>query len=253
MTSRRNETASRFSRPPRAFGAHWPSAARVVEVEHGRDRVDPQPVDVELLQPVDRVRDQEVADLAPAVVEDERAPVRVRAAPRVGVLVQRRAVEAGQRPLVAGEVGGHPVDDDADPGLVQPVHQVAELIRRAEPGRRRVVRGHLVAPGAAERVLGDRQELHVREAEVGDVGGELVGELGVGEPGAPRAQVHLVGAHRPARAGRAAARAAIQAWSPQSYRDSETTDAVAGGRSASAAIGSALRCQLPSGPRMSYL
>ena len=151
---------------------------------------------MEFLQPVDRVGDQEVADLGPAEVEDQRAPVRMLAPPRVGMLVQRRAVEAGHRPLVPGEVGGHPVDDDADAGLVQPVHQVAELVRRAEPGRRCVVRRHLVAPGPAERVLGDRQELDVREPELGDVGGELVGQLGVGQPGAPRAQVHLVHAHR---------------------------------------------------------
>jgi hypothetical protein len=125
--------------------------------------------------------------------------------PRRG-LVQRDAVEAGQRPLVPGEVRGHPVDDDADARLVQPVHQVAELIRGAEPGRRRVVRGHLVAPGPAEGVLGDRQELHVREPEAGDVRGELVGELGVGETGAPRAQVNLVRAHRPAQRVAPAAR-----------------------------------------------
>src|SRR5215213_11928957 len=34
---------------------------------------------------------------------DERPPVRMRAAARVVVLVQRRAVEAGQRPLVRSE------------------------------------------------------------------------------------------------------------------------------------------------------
>ena len=78
--------------------------ARVVEVEHRGDGVDPQPVDVELLEPVQRVGDQEVAHLAAAEVEDEGAPVRLLAAARVGVLVQRRAVEAGQRPLVLGEV-----------------------------------------------------------------------------------------------------------------------------------------------------
>ena len=93
--------------------------AGVVQVEHRGDRVDPQPVDVELLAPVERVGDEEVAHLGPAEVEDVRAPVGVLAAPRVGVLVQRRAVEAGQRPLVAREVRRHPVQDHADAGLVQ--------------------------------------------------------------------------------------------------------------------------------------
>ena len=93
--------------------------ARVVEVEHRGDGVDAQPVDVELLEPVERVGDEEVAHLEPAEVEDVGAPVGLVAAPRVRVLVERQPVEAGQRPLVAREVAGHPVEDDADPGLVQ--------------------------------------------------------------------------------------------------------------------------------------
>ena len=170
--------------------------ARVVEVEHRGDGVDPQPVRVELLQPVDGVRDQEVAHLRASEVEDQCAPVRLLAALRVGMLVQRRAVELRQRPAVPREVRGHPVQDHPDAGPVQAVDQVAELVRRAEPGGWRVVGGHLVAPGAAERVLGNRQELHVGEAQLGDVAGELAGELGVGQAGPPRAEMHLIGAHR---------------------------------------------------------
>ena len=90
--------------------------ARVVEVEHRGHGVDPQPVDVELLEPVQRVRDEEVAHLAAAVVEDVRAPVAVLAAPRVGVLVQRLAVEAREGEVVLREVPGHPVHDHADAG-----------------------------------------------------------------------------------------------------------------------------------------
>ena len=143
--------------------------ARVVQVQHGRHGVDAQPVDVELLQPVDGVGDQEVPHFVPPEVEDERAPVGLLAAARVGVLVQRGAVEPRQRPVVPREVPGHPVQQHADAGLVQRVDQVAEVVRAAEPRRRRVVGGDLVAPRAAERMLGDGQELHVREAEVGDV------------------------------------------------------------------------------------
>ena len=153
--------------------------ARVVQVEHRGDGVDPQAVDVELLEPVQRVGDQEVADLVPAEVEDEGAPVRVLAAPRVAVLVERLAVEPGQRPLVLREVRGHPVEDHADAGLVQAVDEVPEVVGRPEARRRRVVGADLVAPGAAERVLGHRQELDVGEAEVADVAGQLVGEIPV--------------------------------------------------------------------------
>ena len=226
--------------------------ARVVEVQHRRDRVDPEPVDVELLEPVDGVGDEEVPDLGAAVVEDERAPVRVRAEPGVGVLVERGPVELGQRPGVAREVRGHPVDDDPDARLVQGVDQEPEVVGRAEPGRRRVVRGDLVSPRAAERMLGHRQELDVREPEVGDVGGQLDRELPVGQAGPPRAQVHLVDRHR-ADQRLPAARSASQSSSCHSCADWYTTEAVAGGVSAYVAIGSALSRHTPSGPQIEYL
>ena len=98
LSSRRNAMASRFSRPPQLVGHPLPALAGVVEVEHRGDGVDPQAVDVELLEPVQGVGDEEVADLVAAVVEHERPPVGVLALARVGVLVERGAVEAGQRP-----------------------------------------------------------------------------------------------------------------------------------------------------------
>ena len=166
-----------------------------------------------LAQPVQRVRVEEVPHLVAAEIEDERAPVGMGAAARIRVLVQRRAVEARERPLVAREVRRHPVEHDADAAAVQPVDERAEVVRRAEARGRREVAGHLVAPGAAERMLHHRQQLDVREAEVGDVVGQLVGQLAVGELAvaleriaAPRAEVDLVDRHRRAqRLGRARA------------------------------------------------
>ena len=175
--------------------------AGVVEVEHRRDAVDPQPVGVELLEPEDRVGVEEVAHLVAAEVEDVGAPLLVPPALRVGVLVERGAVEVRQRPLVGREVAGHPVQDHADPGLVEPVDQPLEAVGVAEARVRGEVGGDVVAPRPAERVLHDRHELHVREAEVGDVGHERVGQLvprvdlaRVVLP--PRGQVDLVGRHR---------------------------------------------------------
>src|SRR3712207_8534198 len=61
--------------------------------------------------PVQRVGQQEVEHLVAPVVEDERAPVWVRAAAPVLVLVERRAVEARQREVVAREVRRDTVED----------------------------------------------------------------------------------------------------------------------------------------------
>ena len=88
---------------------------------------------------------------------------------------------------------------------MQAIDEVAEVVGRAEARRRRVVGGHLVAPGSGERVCHHRQQLDVREAEIDGVGGELVGELVVGERAVavqriqpPGAEVHLVDRHRSA-------------------------------------------------------
>ena len=116
----------------------------------------------------------------------------MRAAARVAVLVQRRPVEAGERPLVAREMRRHPVEDHADPLPVQRVDERPELVRSAEARGRREEAGHLVAPRARERVLHDRQQLDVREPELADVRAELLGCLRVGEALAPRAEMHLV-------------------------------------------------------------
>jgi len=86
---------------------------------------------VVLAQPEQRVGDQEVAHLVAPEVEHQRAPVGVRPAPGVGVLVQRRAVEAGQGKVVAREVARHPVEDHAEAVLVQALNELAHLVGRA--------------------------------------------------------------------------------------------------------------------------
>ncbi len=138
--------------------------ATVVQVHHGGDGVDAQGVEVELLGPVQGVGHQERLHLVAPVVEDVGAPLLVLTLAWVGVLVERRAVEPAQGPVVLGEVAGHPVEDHADARLVQPVDQVAQLVRATQARHRGEVVGDLVAPRRLERVLGHRHELDVREA-----------------------------------------------------------------------------------------
>ena len=151
--------------------------ARVVEVEHRGDGVDPQPVDVVAVEPTHRARDQERPHLVAAVVEDRRVPVGVVALARVGVLEQVGAVELVQAVAVGGEVRRHPVEDHADAALVEPVDHRHQVGRRAVAGGRREEAGGLVAPRPVERVLHDRQELDVRETVRQHMVGDRVGEL----------------------------------------------------------------------------
>ena len=172
--------------------------AGVVPVEHRGDGIDPQAVDVVLLQPVEGVRDQVVPHLVTAVVEDQRVPVPVKAFARIGVLVERGAVESPQAVRVGGEVAGHPVENEAELRGVAGLDEVAELAEGAVAAGRRVETDGLIAPGAVEGILGDRHHLDVGEAHVAHVGHQVLGQLAVAEgAGAvarplPGAEVDLV-------------------------------------------------------------
>ena len=158
---------------------------RVIEIEHRCHRVDAQSVDVEFVDPIERVGDEEVAHFASPEVENVCAPVELLAPHRIGVLIQWRAVEAGQRPFVLGEVRGDPVDEHRDSQRMQMVDEVPEVVGLAEAGRRCVVRRDLISPRTTERVLCDGEEFDVGEALLDYVGAELLSEFAIVEPLAP--------------------------------------------------------------------
>ena len=93
-------------------------------------------------------------------VENVACPSRVarRGAGRSARRAVCRTRSGPERPGVLGEVGGHPVHDTPMPAWCRRRPGTGSR-RGARTGSRGVVRGHLVAPGSAERVLGDRQEL----------------------------------------------------------------------------------------------
>src|SRR3546814_20222979 len=63
--------------------------ARVVAIEHRRNRVDAQPVDVELLQPVQAAGEHEAMHLATTEVVDQRVPILMKTLARIFMLIQR--------------------------------------------------------------------------------------------------------------------------------------------------------------------
>ena len=100
----------------------------VVEVQHRGHGVHTNAVDVKLLDPVQRIREQKVAYFMPRVVEDVRSPLRVLAKARILVLVTRSPVEPAQRPIVLRKMRRHPIEQDTDSSLMQGVHERAELV-----------------------------------------------------------------------------------------------------------------------------
>ena len=176
-------------------------AAAVVQIEHGRHGVDPQAVDMILLEPVDRVGDQEGLHLALAEVENARRPVGVLVHHRVGQLIAARSVEFVKTVLVLREVRRNPVEQHADTGAVALIHKSHELLRRAVARGRGVVARDLIAPRGIVGIFGDRHQLHMGVAHVQQIRDQLVGQLVVAVAAAvglasPRAEVHLIDVHR---------------------------------------------------------
>ena len=78
----------------------------------------------------------------------------------------------------------HKVQDNADPLLVAGVDKLHKLVRRAIAAGGRKKAGGLVAPAAVKGVLGQGHKLDMGEAVLLAVGGQQVGQLGVGVPAA---------------------------------------------------------------------
>ena len=120
--------------------------ARIIAVEHRRDSIHPQPVQVEVAQPIDRVRAQEVAHFGAAEIVDQRVPVGVKPLAGIGMFVKRRAVELCQAMRVGREMRRHPVHQHAQPLGVRGIDKGAEIVGRAVTAGRCIQAGGLIAP-----------------------------------------------------------------------------------------------------------
>ena len=189
--------------PTMRVGDPFAGFAAVVAVQHRGDRVDPQSVDTETLDPVQRIADQVVAHLGAAEVENQRVPVGVHSLARIGVFVQMGTIEVAQPVRVAREMRRNPVEQQAKAAFMAARDETAKALGAAKARRRRVQADRLVAPGAVEGVLADGQQLEVGEAHVDGVGNQRVGQFVPVQPALrvcavtpPGSQMHFVDADR---------------------------------------------------------
>ena len=112
-----------------------------VHIEHARNAVYSDPVDVVLLSPVHRVGKKEASYLRAAEIELVCAPLRM-----LSALVEHAAVELAKAVLIHTEMTRHPVQYHSNSRLVAAVNKVSEIPRASISGSRSIVAGHLVAP-----------------------------------------------------------------------------------------------------------
>src|SRR6185503_14743068 len=176
-----------------------PFLAAVVEIQHRRHRIDTQSIHMKLVEPIERISDEEIAHLITPVVEDVRAPIRMFAFAWIEMLIKRGAIEATERKSIFRKVRGNPIHDHADAALVQVVDEVTKIIRLAVTGRGRVIVRDLITPRWSIWMFLERQKLHVGEAQFRDVVGKRLGHLTISERtilvfhlAAPRTEVNFV-------------------------------------------------------------
>ena len=92
--------------PAELVGNPFARLARIVEVKHRGHGVHPQAVNVKAVEPEKRVGDKEIGNLMPAKIEDQRAPILMRALARVFVLVKGGAVEFASAHSSRGKCAG---------------------------------------------------------------------------------------------------------------------------------------------------
>ncbi len=121
--------------------------------------------------------DQEALHFASAEVVDVGVPVLMEAFLRVGMLVQRSAVEPRHAVGIGREMRRDPIDDDADAGAVTRIDEAAKALGRPEAPRRREQPERLISPGTAERMFGNRHQFDMAEPQPRHIGHQPLRQL----------------------------------------------------------------------------
>ena len=151
--------------------------AAVIAIQHRGDRIDPQAVNVEILQPVHAAGDQEALHLPPAEIVDEGVPVLVE------TLLRSACSNSGvpsKRARPCASVGKCP----GTQSMITPMPARWQVsTKRAKPSAgpnragRREQAERLIAPRPAERILRDRHQLDMREAQLHHIGHQPIGQI----------------------------------------------------------------------------
>ena len=174
--------------------------SRIVQIEHAGHGVHAQPVDMIFLQPEKCIRNEEAQHFVASEVEDERAPIAVLALARIGMLVESGSIEVSETVRVLREMRRHPIDDHSDSVEVALIHEIHEVVRRAESRCGREVADHLVSPRSGKRMFRRRQQFDVRIPQPLHIFDQLKSEFAISGPFAvwsaqPTLQMEFIDGH----------------------------------------------------------
>ena len=133
----------------------------IIQIQHACHRIHPDTIRMVFFHPEQSVGNQIVGHLGTTVIINQRTPVRMEPLPGIQVLIETCPVEIGHSIGIPGEMGGHPVQDHADPRLVQFIHEAHEILRRTVPRGRGIITDHLVSPGGVQGMLHHRHQFHM--------------------------------------------------------------------------------------------
>ena len=111
------------------------------------------------------------------------------ALPGVCVFIAGGAVKLIEAERIFGEVGGDPVQQDPNTGLMELIYQIHEVVRGAETAGGRKIAGTLIPPGGVQRMLSHRHQLYVGKPHFFHIGDQIGRNIPVAQkliiPGAP--------------------------------------------------------------------
>ena len=179
----------------------FPVLPGVIQIKHIGHRIDAQPVNMEFLQPEQRVGNQEALDLGAAVIKVGGSPFPVLRPLLIIRLVKGLPVEMTQSLIVLAEMARHPVHDDGNAVFMGLVYQIHEVLRFAVAAGYRIIACSLIAPGAIIGMLTEGHELQMGVMHILHVLDELISQLPVAQVASlqrtpPGTQMHLIGQHR---------------------------------------------------------
>jgi hypothetical protein len=159
---------------------------RLAVVGDGVDRVEPQPVEVVFLQPIERIVEEEVAHHAAAFTIHIDP-----GAPWCRVAIGKEALGVGVK-IVSGwaEVIVDHIEEHHEAQLVRPLDETLEILRAAIGCVRGIRQDAVIAPVPPARELADRHEFDRGHAQV-PVTVELVHQARIGPLRRSRADVNF--------------------------------------------------------------